>query len=80
MADLLQTGSDWLADQLKTHASWPVVYYLILRGLSWQNADQETARRRAEAIGSRPTVSSVGRGEFRRFPSAPERRLAWTVE
>jgi hypothetical protein len=24
--DLLQTGSDWLADQLKTHASRPVVY------------------------------------------------------
>ena len=26
MPDLLQTGSDWLADQLKTHASRPVVY------------------------------------------------------
>src|SRR5262245_38314125 len=26
MADLLQTGSDWLADQLKTHASRQVVY------------------------------------------------------
>ncbi len=26
MADLLQTGSDWLADQLKAHASRPVVY------------------------------------------------------
>ena len=26
MPDLLQTGSDWLADQLKTHASRQVVY------------------------------------------------------
>ena len=26
MPDLLQTGSDWLADQLKTHASRAVVY------------------------------------------------------
>jgi hypothetical protein len=26
MSDLLQTGSDWLADQLKQHASRPVVY------------------------------------------------------
>jgi hypothetical protein len=26
MPDLLQTGSDWLADQLKTHVSRPVVY------------------------------------------------------
>ncbi len=26
MPDLLQTGSDWLADQLKQHASRPVVY------------------------------------------------------
>jgi hypothetical protein len=26
MPDLLQTGSDWLADQLKTHASRPLVY------------------------------------------------------
>ncbi len=26
MADLLQTGSDWLADQLKAHVSRPVVY------------------------------------------------------
>jgi hypothetical protein len=26
MTDLLQTGSDWLADQLKTHASRLVVY------------------------------------------------------
>lgn len=26
MVDLLQTGSDWLADQLKTHASRVVVY------------------------------------------------------
>jgi hypothetical protein len=27
MPDLLQTGSDWLADQLKAHASRPVVYH-----------------------------------------------------
>jgi hypothetical protein len=26
MPDLLQTGSDWLADQIKTHASRQVVY------------------------------------------------------
>jgi hypothetical protein len=26
MPDLLQTGSDWLADQLKAHAGRPVVY------------------------------------------------------
>lgn len=26
MPDLLDTGSEWLADQLKTHASRPVVY------------------------------------------------------
>jgi len=26
MPDLLQTGSDWLTDQLKAHASRPVVY------------------------------------------------------
>jgi hypothetical protein len=26
MPDLLQTGSDWLADQLKEHVSRPVVY------------------------------------------------------
>ena len=26
MSDLLQVGSDWLAGQLKTHASRPVVY------------------------------------------------------
>jgi hypothetical protein len=27
MPDLLRTGSDWLADQLKQHASRPVVYW-----------------------------------------------------
>jgi hypothetical protein len=52
MPDLLQTGSDWLADHLKTHASRSVVYWRGLQQVTVQATVGRTLLKLNDGYGS----------------------------